>query len=164
MLDQIENKLRKGKMRDCKGGYAMFTEEKQATLFEIAPLKLPFKKWQIREGNRLYSKGAKQLSDTELLAHLVRDQNIAPLLLSSANRQIYKSANMQIGKYANEVIYTFAYLHICTFAFESRVKDLRPCVLVPIRKKSSITPIALASLRPACRWRRQAQGLRYLQR
>jgi len=59
----------------------MFTSEKQVTLFEVTPLKLPFKKWQIREGNRLYSKGATHLSDTELLAHIVRDQNIAEELM-----------------------------------------------------------------------------------
>lgn len=59
----------------------MLTEERQVTLFEITPLKLPFKKWQLREGNRLYSKGAKQLGDTELLTHLVRDQNIAEALM-----------------------------------------------------------------------------------
>jgi DNA repair protein RadC len=81
MLDQIESKLRKGKMRDCKRGHAMFTSGRQATLFEIAPPKVSFKEWKVREGNRLYSVGAKQLSDTELLAHLVRDQNIAEALM-----------------------------------------------------------------------------------
>jgi DNA repair protein RadC len=53
----------------------------QATFFDLTPEKIPFKQWQIREGNRLYSKGANQLSDTELLAHIVRDQDIAESLM-----------------------------------------------------------------------------------
>ncbi len=53
----------------------------QTTFFELTPSKIPFKKWQIREGNRLYCKGANQLGDTELLAHIVRDQDIAESLM-----------------------------------------------------------------------------------
>jgi len=75
MLDQIESKLRKSRKQ------TMFTEGRQATFFEISPPKVSFKEWKVREGNRLYSVGAKQLSDTELLAHLVRDQNIAEELM-----------------------------------------------------------------------------------
>jgi DNA repair protein RadC len=59
----------------------MFAQEIQGTFFDLTPEKIPFKKWQIREGNRLYSKGANQLSDTELLAHIVRDQDIAESLM-----------------------------------------------------------------------------------
>ena len=59
----------------------MFAQEIQGTFFDVTPPKIPFKKWQIREGNRLYSKGANQLSDTELLAHIVRDQDIAESLM-----------------------------------------------------------------------------------
>jgi len=59
----------------------MFTEGRQATFFGIAPPKVSFKEWKVREGNRLYSVGAKQLGDTELLTHLVRDQNIAEALM-----------------------------------------------------------------------------------
>jgi len=55
--------------------------ESKPLFFEIVDKKVSFKEWKVREGNRLYSVGAKQLSDTELLAHLVRDQNIAESLM-----------------------------------------------------------------------------------
>ena len=59
----------------------MFSEGIQGTFFDITPSQVPFKRWQIREGNRLYCKGANQLGDTELLAHIVRDQNTAESLM-----------------------------------------------------------------------------------
>jgi len=40
-----------------------------------------FRTWKIREGNRLYNEGAQALSNTELLAHIIRDQSIAEKLM-----------------------------------------------------------------------------------
>lgn len=40
-----------------------------------------FKQWQIREGNRIYKYGTGVLTNTELLAHLLRDQKTAEELL-----------------------------------------------------------------------------------
>jgi len=40
-----------------------------------------FRTWQVREGNRLYHEGAQALSNTELLAHVIRDQSIAEKLM-----------------------------------------------------------------------------------
>ena len=58
----------------------------QGTLFPITTpetpsIKLPFKQWQLREGERLYNKGAESLSNTELLAHLTRDHQLAERLM-----------------------------------------------------------------------------------
>jgi DNA repair protein RadC len=47
----------------------------------MTPAKLPFKQWKLREGERLYNKGAQQLSNTELLAYIVRDVAIAERLM-----------------------------------------------------------------------------------
>ncbi len=43
--------------------------------------KLPFKQWKLREGERLYNKGPQHLSNTELLAHITRDQQVAERLM-----------------------------------------------------------------------------------
>jgi DNA repair protein RadC len=43
--------------------------------------KLSFKQWQLREGERLYNKGAYSLSNTELLAHITRDPQVAERLM-----------------------------------------------------------------------------------
>ena len=43
--------------------------------------KLSFKQWKLREGERLYNKGAPSLSNTELLAHITRDQQVAERLM-----------------------------------------------------------------------------------
>ncbi len=59
----------------------MSAQEIQGTFFDLTPQKVPFKQWQIREGNRLYCNGVNQLGDTELLAHVVRDQHIAEELM-----------------------------------------------------------------------------------
>ncbi len=59
----------------------MCAQEIQGTFFDLTPQKVPFKQWQIREGNRLYCNGVNQLGDTELLAHVVRDQHIAEELM-----------------------------------------------------------------------------------
>jgi DNA repair protein RadC len=63
----------------------------QGTLFPIATpacdardspsIKLPFKQWKLREGERLYNKGAPNLSNTELLAYLTRDHQLAERLM-----------------------------------------------------------------------------------
>ena len=54
----------------------------QGTFWEMTPLtKLPFKQWKLREGERLYNQGAKGLSNTELLAHITRDQQVAERLM-----------------------------------------------------------------------------------
>lgn len=42
---------------------------------------LSFKDWQLREGNVLYRCGASQMSNTHLLAHLLRDQRLAESLM-----------------------------------------------------------------------------------
>jgi DNA repair protein RadC len=61
----------------------MCAQEIQGTFFELTPPKISFKQWQIR--NRLYCKGANQLGDTELLAHIVCDQNLAKGLMRHFN-------------------------------------------------------------------------------
>ena len=58
----------------------------QGTLFplttpETPSTKLPFKQWQLREGERLYNRGAPSLSNSELLAHITRDQQVAERLM-----------------------------------------------------------------------------------
>jgi DNA repair protein RadC len=63
----------------------------QSLLFPIATpacdardspsIKLSFKQWKLREGERLYNKGAPSLSNTELLAHITRDQQVAERLM-----------------------------------------------------------------------------------
>ncbi len=58
----------------------------QGTLFPITTpetpsTKLPFKQWQLREGERLYNRGAPSLSNSELLAHITRDQQVAERLM-----------------------------------------------------------------------------------
>lgn len=40
-----------------------------------------FRTWKVREGNRLYHEGSQALSNTELLAHVIRDQNVAEKLM-----------------------------------------------------------------------------------
>jgi len=45
-------------------------------------MKSDFKSWQIREGNRLYLKGISVLSNTELLAFILRDRQAAENLLA----------------------------------------------------------------------------------
>lgn len=40
-----------------------------------------FKTWQIREGRRLYNGGAHLLSNTELVAHIIRDRRVAENLM-----------------------------------------------------------------------------------
>jgi len=42
-----------------------------------------FKQWQIREGNRMDKYGASVLTNTEILAHLLRDHKAAEELLFS---------------------------------------------------------------------------------
>lgn len=42
-----------------------------------------FKEWQIREGNRIYMDGIRSLSNTELLAHLVRDKELADRIMDT---------------------------------------------------------------------------------
>jgi len=46
-----------------------------------SPIKASFKEWQLREGMRLYQYGRQLLSDTELLAHLIRDRDLATIIL-----------------------------------------------------------------------------------
>ena len=53
----------------------------QGTFFPIPTPKLPFKQWKLREGERLYNKGPQHLSNTELLAHITRDQQVAERLM-----------------------------------------------------------------------------------
>jgi DNA repair protein RadC len=59
----------------------------QGTFWEMPQIKsgatvsLSFKQWKLREGERLYNQGAQQLSNTELLAHIVRDVAVAERLL-----------------------------------------------------------------------------------
>ena len=56
----------------------------QGTFWEMTPtVSLSFKQWKLREGERLYHQGAQQLSNTELLAHIVRDVVIAERLMQS---------------------------------------------------------------------------------
>jgi DNA repair protein RadC len=43
--------------------------------------RLPFRKWQLREGNVLYRCGASNMSNTHLLAHLLRNQSLAEQLM-----------------------------------------------------------------------------------
>ena len=45
-------------------------------------MKSDFKNWQAREGNRLYFKGTSALSNTELLAFILRDRQTAENLLA----------------------------------------------------------------------------------
>ena len=52
----------------------------QGTLFPITTPKLPFKQWKLREGERLYNYGPQHLSNTELLAHITRDPQVAERL------------------------------------------------------------------------------------
>jgi len=57
-------------------------------LFDINPqtgkpkVSLRFKDWQLREGMRLYQCGRQLLSDAELLAHLIRNRELAETLLN----------------------------------------------------------------------------------
>jgi DNA repair protein RadC len=53
----------------------------QGTFWNLATPKLPFKQWKLREGERLYNKGAPSLSNTELLAHILSNQQVAERLM-----------------------------------------------------------------------------------
>lgn len=53
----------------------------QLTFIDPSKNALPFKDWQIREGEVLYNDGASSLSNTDLLAHIIRDQSKAEKLM-----------------------------------------------------------------------------------
>ena len=53
----------------------------QLTFIDPSKNTLPFKHWQIREGEVLYHDGASSLSNTALLAHIIRDQSKAEKLM-----------------------------------------------------------------------------------
>ena len=55
----------------------------QRTFWEMTSPRtgIPFKQWKLREGERLYNQGAQRLANTELLAHITRNQQVAEALM-----------------------------------------------------------------------------------
>lgn len=54
----------------------------QLVFIDPAQNTLSFKEWQIREGEVLYNEGAPSLSNTDLLAHIIRDKSKAEKLMA----------------------------------------------------------------------------------
>jgi len=86
----------------------------QLTFIDPSKHTMPFKDWQIREGQVLYNDGASSLSNTDLLAHIIRDQTKAEKLMSIhgslkaiTKLSIYElTATDGIGRATAEVILT----------------------------------------------------------
>ena len=53
----------------------------QQTIHRVGPV--PFREWQLREGDMLYRAGTQHLSTTDLLAHLLRNPAVADRLMST---------------------------------------------------------------------------------
>lgn len=54
----------------------------QMTFIDPSKEALPFRAWQIREGEMLYNDGATSLNNTDLLAHIIRDKDRAEILMA----------------------------------------------------------------------------------
>ena len=68
----------------------------QRTFWEMtSPAQLPFKQWKLREGERLYNQGAQQLSSTELLAHVTRDQQVAERLMQDRGAMLARPSALE---------------------------------------------------------------------
>ena len=73
----------------------------QRTFWEMTPpAQLPFKQWKLREGERLYNQGAQRLANTELLAHITRNQQVAEALRGAIALQAFRDETLgNIGSY-----------------------------------------------------------------
>ena len=69
----------------------------QRTFWEMTSPRtgIPFKQWKLREGERLYNQGAQQLSSTELLAHVTRDQQVAERLMQDRGAMLARPSALE---------------------------------------------------------------------
>ena len=66
------------------------------TFWEMTPpAQLPFKQWKLREGERLYNQGAQRLANTELLAHITRDQQVAERLMQERGAMLARPSALE---------------------------------------------------------------------
>jgi len=89
-----------------------------------AGVSLSFKDWQLREGHRLYQYGRQLLSDAELLAHLIRNRELAEKLLDyHGSLQAIADASIEELKLISGV--GDATAEIISVAFELGRRNLR---------------------------------------